>query len=325
MAARPDPRRLGARLVEFELKTDWEWFLEAPGRYRDVLGEDGLAAYRARLEREWEPLPQLHPQEEQQFLRSFDGRRATITYLRESLARADGSIDELVSVLSRDLSSPFRFCRIADELEKANREREALVWLERGIAAFAPAGDTQLRSRAVRAYLRDGQVDDAVALARRAFDAEPTARTYSELREATSHFSDAATIRKAALDRLRGTTDVGGRSHAVRAQLEDADIEGAWRDAQEGGCSPDLWRRLADARRPDHPEDALSVYRRLLERTLEHSSAGAYEEAIDLLRVIRECLVPIGRSAEFDAELERIRNEQRRRPKLISMLAAQHW
>jgi len=35
--------------------------------------------------------------------------------------------------------------------------------------------------------------------------------------------------------------------------------------------------------------------------------------------------VPIGRTAEFENELERIRDEQRRRPKLISMLAAQDW
>src|SRR5205823_3857806 len=103
------------------------------------------------------------------------------------------------------------------------------------------AGDPQLRSRAVRAYLRDGQVDDAVELARRAFDAEPSARTYAELRAATSGFRDAQATREAALDRLRSAAGVGGSSHAVRAQLEDGDVEGAWRDAQKGGCSPDLW------------------------------------------------------------------------------------
>jgi hypothetical protein len=48
VAARPDPRRFGVRLVEFELKTDWEWFLDAPERYREVLGDEGLAAYRTR-------------------------------------------------------------------------------------------------------------------------------------------------------------------------------------------------------------------------------------------------------------------------------------
>jgi tetratricopeptide (TPR) repeat protein len=325
VAARPDPRRLGGRLVEFELKTNWEWFLDAPERYREVLGEEGLASYRTRLEREWQTLPQLHPEQERTFPRSFDGRRATITFLRESLARAEGSVDELVSVLARDLSSPFHFCKIADVLEQAGREREALAWLERGISAFPPAGDAQLRSRAVRAYLRDGQMQDAVALAQRAFDAEPSARTYAELREATSGFHQTDALREAALDRLRALNDRAGRSQAVRAQLGEGDVEGAWHDAEEGGCTLDLWRKLADTRGATHPAEAVPVYRRLLERALEHSNVGAYEEAIDLLRALEDALARADRNAEFDAELNRLRTQQRRRPKLLSMLAAQGW
>ncbi len=46
-AARPEPKRLAVRLVEVALKSDWEWFLDAPRRYADVLGEEGLAAYHA--------------------------------------------------------------------------------------------------------------------------------------------------------------------------------------------------------------------------------------------------------------------------------------
>jgi tetratricopeptide (TPR) repeat protein len=324
VAAQPDSRRLGVRLVEIELKSDWEWFLDAPERYRDVLGEDGLAAYRARLEREWETLPQLPPERESPFLGSYDSRRATVTFLRESLARAGGSVDELVSVLARDLSSSYQFCRIADTLEQAGREREALVWLERGIAAFPPVGDVQLRSRAIRAYRRDGQGADAVELASRAFDAEPSARTYAELREATDGFRERG-LRETALARLRDLTDVGGRSQAVRAQLDDGNLEGAWRDAEEGGCTPALWRTLADARRAENPEDALGVYRRLLEQALEHSHVSAYQEAIDLLRGIQTSLELAGRAPEFQADLDRVRTEQRRRPKLLAMLAAETW
>lgn len=324
VAARPDPRRLGVRLVEFELKSDWEWFLDAPERYRDVLGEDGLAAYRARLEREWETLPELSPERERPFLRGYDSRRGTITFLRESLARADGNIDELVSVLARDLSSPYEFCRIADTLEQAGREREALVWLERGIAAFPPAGDAQLRSRAIRAYHRDGQEPDAVELASRAFNAEPSARTYGELREASNGFREPG-LQETALARLRDLTDVGGRSQVVRAQLDDGNIEGAWRDAQEGGCTCALWHTLADARRSEHPEDALGVYQRLLEGALEHSHVGAYQEAIDLLHEIQMSLELTGRGPAFQTELDRVRTEQRRRPKLLAMLAAETW
>jgi uncharacterized Zn finger protein len=331
VAAGPDPRRLGVRLVELALKSDWEWFLDAPQRYADVLGEEGLAAYRARLERVWEQLPAIAPSRTT-MLGHFDGRRFTVTELRKSLARATGDIDELVSVLAHDLSSPYSFCRIADELEQAGREREALAWLERGLAAFPPAADSRLRAQLAAAYLRDGQLEDAVALAGRAFAAEPRASTYWELREAASSLPDWPERRAAALQQLRDPA--GGasranrylmldRSEVVRAQLEEGDLEAAWADAIEGGCGVQLWRELADARRESHPDDAVRVYRRLLDNVLEQTDVRAYREAVALLRAIREALS--GREADFAAEVTRVRDAHRRRPKLMSMLDAEGW
>jgi tetratricopeptide (TPR) repeat protein len=334
VAAQPDPRKLAVRLVEMALKSDWEWFLDAPERYADVLGEEGLAAYRDRLEREWEALPQPRLGGTG-FAERVDSRRFVVTYLRESLARAGGSVDELVSVLAHDLSSPYRFCRIADELEQAGREREALAWLERGLAAFPPAGDARLRSQTIRAYLRDGQIEDAVALAQRAFDGEPRAATYAELRDAAGQLPDWPTRRAAALDRLRGhADDCGssprffpglGRSEAVRAQLEEDELEGAWRDAQEGGCTDNLWRQLARQRRDSHPDDALAVYRRLIDHALTRSEVRAYKEVIELLREVDETLTPQGRRAELATDVDRIRAEHHRRPRLMSMLDDEGW
>lgn len=331
VAARPDPRKLAVRLVELPLKSDWEWFLDAPERYAEVLGADGLDAYRARLEREWEALPALGPSPQRMF-GHYDGHRSRITFLRLSLARAGGSVDEVVSVLAHDLSSPYDFCKIADELEGASREREALAWLERGLAAFPPAGDRRLRGQAVRAYRRDGQVEDALALVERAFDADPSASTYGELREVASELPGWNGRRREALDRLRGLENtrrafgmLGGRSDAVRAQLDEGDVGGAWLDAQEGGCTAGLWRELADARRASHPDEAVSVYRHQLAGALEHSAVGAYREAIELLCAIRDTLVPLGRRNEVTAEVEQIRTEYRRRPKLVSMLDGEEW
>jgi tetratricopeptide (TPR) repeat protein len=263
--ARPEPKRLAVRLLELALKSDWEWFLDAPQRYADVLGEEGLAAYRARLEREWQALPALPPAEPRVFA-FHDGRSFTVTRLRESLARAGGNVDDLVAVLAKDLSSPYRFCEIAEELEQAGRQGEALVWLERGLRSFPPAADERLRSRLVRAYVRDGQVEDAVALADRAFASEPRASTYRELRETVSVQPGQPIRRAAALQRLREPAADGGplsgyfvrnRSDVVRAQLEEGEIEAAWVDAVDGGCEVRLWRQLADARRESHPDKSI--------------------------------------------------------------------
>ena len=73
------------------LKSDWEWFLDAPERYADVLGEGGLATYRERLDREWEKLPAVQPDPERRF-HPREPERFRVSHLKESLARAAGSV-----------------------------------------------------------------------------------------------------------------------------------------------------------------------------------------------------------------------------------------
>ena len=254
--AAPDPAELARRLADWALASDsdWEWFLDAPTRYADVLGDDGLDAFRGRVGPEWHKLPAVPPSREP-FRVGWDRRRFAVAHLREEIARAGGSVDELVSVLAHDQSSPHRFERIADVLDDAGRDREALAWLERGNAVHGPAGHPVLRARIVAAYLRDGQVEDAVALAERGHTHAPSTTTYLELRTAAEALGDWPDRRPAALARLRGADRFGGRSSAVRAQLVEGDLDGAWADAHEAGCDDATWLELADASREHRPVD----------------------------------------------------------------------
>lgn len=320
-AARPDPKRLAVRLIELCLRSRWEWFLDAPEHYAEVLGEDGLVAYRVRLEREWAAIPQLPPSPTH-FHASFDQHRFRVTELRMKLAHADGDVDDLVAVLARDLSSPFRFCQIAEALERNGREREALIWLERGLQAFPPAADLRLRSKLIAAYLRDGQRGDAIALAERAFAARPLASTYAELRAAAAGAPGWPERREEALQRLR---QLANGSEVVAAQLAEGALEAAWVDAVEIGCRNDLWHELATARRESHPDDSIGVYRRLIDGLLEHSDVRAYREAVRLLGEIRSTLVAAAREPDFAPEVERVRDAHRRRPRLIGLLADEGW
>jgi len=324
VAARPDVRALGRRLVERGLDGgDAEWFLDAATRYADVLGDEGLDAYRKRLEREWAELPPLGP-ERGRFLRFHDAKRWTVTHLREQLARASGSVDELVSVMAHDLSHPWSFVLIADELESAGREREALTWLERGVAAFPPAGDDpRLRARLVAAYVRDGQEGDAVALVERAFADNPGPATYDELRAV---FPDAAWAerRPAALEQIRTAPPHGlhgaSADKVVVAQLREGDLDGAWSDARDSGCTWPTWLELADASRTHDPDAAVHVYVGAADSELEHPGAPAYARAVDLLCRAHDTLAADGRSDALAPTIERIREEHRRRPRLMTML-----
>jgi uncharacterized Zn finger protein len=310
VAAHPDVRKLAARMLDLTLKSEWAWFDDAPETYADVLGEQGLAVYRSRLERVAAStgLP-------------AEGHRYRIQQLRESLARASGGVDELVAVMSVDLRSAYGYHRIANVLEDAGRSREALTWLERGLARFGPNGDARLRQALIDAYLRDGLAHDAVELASRAFDDEPIADTYGVLRRTAGAVGTWELHRGAALQRLRtrpGGWDRGDRSEAVLAQLDEGALDAAWADAYEGGCRRNVWRRLADASRSTRPDDAVAVYRREVDALLEGGTA--YAKVVNVLRTWHATLAEAGRAEEFAADLDRLRTAHSRKRTFLRLL-----
>lgn len=95
--------------------------------------------------------------------------------------------------------------------------------------------------------------------------------------------------------------------------------EGAWADARAGDCTP-VWLQLADASRRHDPDAAVRVYLDSATRELEHSSVAFHERAVDLLARARETLAAVGRADELAAEIDRIREQHRRRPRLLAML-----
>jgi tetratricopeptide (TPR) repeat protein len=322
LLAERDPRELGTRLADWALsdESNWEWFLDAPTRYADVLGEDGLAAFSARIEPLWQALPPRPPARDRAD-GAWDPDRSKITYLREGLACAGGSVDELIDVLAHDLSSARQFARIADALEAAGREREALAWLERGNQVYSPPGEPELRSRIITAYLRDGQVEDAAALTGAAHESAPTVHTYEELRTVAEARGDWPARRAAALDVLRARGDrYGGRTAVVQAQLREDDLDGAWADADEGGVDDSTWLDLADASRGVRPDDAVRVYGWLVDRALEIADDLHYDRVVDLLGRWQATLRLHGRANEVDPRVAAIREQYARRTRLLKRM-----
>lgn len=110
-------------------------------------------------------------------------------------------------------------------------------------------------------------------------------------------------------------------SELVRIFLWEKDVEAAWREAQEGGCSNELWLELAAKRDKDHPEDALPVYQGQIEPTLDRKNNQAYEETISLLRKVRELMVRLERKDEFTNYLEKVRAAHKPKRNFMKLLA----
>lgn len=109
-------------------------------------------------------------------------------------------------------------------------------------------------------------------------------------------------------------------SELVRIFLWEGDVETAWREAKEGGCSDKLWLELAVRREEEHPEDALLIYRAKVEPTIEQKNNQAYEDARELLVKVRKLMKRMGQEQHFDEYLDSIRAEHKRKRNLVKLL-----
>jgi uncharacterized Zn finger protein len=332
-----DPVALAGRLFVRELHRESDTFFEALYGYAEVLGPEGLAAYRKLAEAEWE---QWALRARSAADHTVDRRPWRITHMMETLARVEGDVDGLVAVVARDLSHAYSYLRIAEVLREAGRDDEALEWAERGMAAFPePRADSRLREFLAEQYHQRGRHDDAVGLAWEAFSGAPSLGPYQTLRQHVERGGQWPAWRERALARLRehvaalregrrvdGWAVAGrDRSELVRVLLWEGEVEAAWAEARAGGCAPALWLELADQRAAVHPEEVLPVYQRAVEGLLAHTGNDVYEQVVQLLRKVQELLHRLGREAEFAGQIASIRSTQRRKRNLMKLLDAAGW
>jgi uncharacterized Zn finger protein len=335
--AQPDPEALAQRLFEWELRTDFDTFLGAAKNYADILGKKGLAVYRKLAEAEWARIPKLMPggNDPDRY-----GKRFRITHIMETLASLSDDIEELVAIKSRDLSHAYAYLEIAEIYKKAGKADLALGWAEKGVRAFPERADARLREFLAEEYHCRGRYDEAMALIWAEFCDWPGLEHFKDLKKHADRIGEWSAWREKALAFLgtriakakqeaqknRWTWSVqADHSELVRIFLWEKDIEMAWCEAKEGGCSDDLWLQLAAKREKDHPEDALSVYQSQIEPTLEQKNNQAYEEAFTLLRKIRKLMVKLGREEEFTGYLASVRVAHKPKRNFIKLLDGAKW
>jgi uncharacterized Zn finger protein len=315
-AARPDPEALAHRLFDWELHSEWETFYGAPLTYARVLGKRGLAVFQKLAEEVWARVPAIEPGQQ----REHSSFRFNITHIMEALAEQSGDLNELVSVKARDLSSAYHFMEIAELYRKAGRHDDALVWAERGMAAFPKRTDVRLLEIIADEYEQRGRHGEAVELMWSAFTDSPSLTAYERLKVHADRAGQWETRREKALDRLRRTSGAApkgrqpirpdwdaGRSELVKVFLWEGDVDAAWKEAVQGGCSVRLWMELAEKREADHPEDSLPIYQEHVERLIDQKNNQAYAEAVDLMRKVEELMARLDRGQDFPAYVHSVR------------------
>lgn len=333
--ARPDPVELARWLFGEHRREDYGSFVDSVAGYKAVLGKKGLAEYRRLAEAEWATVP---------VLRAGDDRLGTsghgwIAHVMEDLARASGDTDELVEVLSRDLSHSYAYLRIAEVLSDAGRDDEALGWAERGAREFPAHADSRLREFLAGAYHGRGRHEEAMTLAWTEFDEDSDLERYKGLKAHADRAGAWSVWRDKALNKMR--SDVAAakmralsgpfdsaltdRSQLVRVFLWEHDAEAAWREAGAGGCSEALWRELATRREKTHPQDSLAIYQRHIELVLAQKNNLAYDEAVKLLQRVRGIMRKLGRTEEFGDYMIRLRAAHKPKRNFMKRLDATTW
>jgi Family of unknown function (DUF6880) len=330
--AKPDPEQLAERLFKWEMESDWETFFGASETYAGVLGKKGLARYRELADAEWERLPALKPGEKE----DYSSKRFRLTSLMENLARRSGDIEAIVAVKSRNLSTAYRYLQIAETYREAGKRDQAFEWAERGVKAFPERTDSRLRDFLAEEYHRRKHHDEAMELIWAQFveSQHDYLSGYQKLKQHADRVKQWPKWRERAMEflyeklekarrnapKLRWNWGATDYSELVRILLWEGDVEVAWREAQEGGCSDRLWLELAALREKNHPEDALDIYRAQIEPLVNRRDNQAYEQAAGYVRKARDLMKRLGRDEEFAVYLEGIRKAHKPKRNFMALL-----
>ncbi len=336
--AKPDGEKLARRLFDWELNEGGDVFYRAVDRYADIIGKKGLKVYRQLIEKEFEKLPELKPGDS----KSFQGNRYRITNIMESLALAEGDIEKLVEIKSRDLSSQSNYLEIA-EIYSANKQPDkVLEWAERGVQDFSKNElDWRLGDFLAQEYHRRKRHDEAMRIVWNRFETGITFSNYQTLRENADKVKPQSAWqiwREKALEFIRQEIAKNKKNKPANWYLRQTDnsllvtiflhenlAEQAWQEAVKGGCSEDLWLKLAKIREKEYPADALKIYQERIEPKIRETNNQAYEQAVAWIKEVKRLMTQLGRESEFESYLVALRVNYKIKRNFIKLLDTTKW
>ncbi|HEC09191.1 MAG TPA: hypothetical protein ENI86_06440 [Acidimicrobiales bacterium] len=282
------------------------------------MGEKGLAVYRREVAKRSEEVAAADDRSPS--LGGFGGgiRSYAAEYAAERLAIIDRDVDRLVDLLGGDLSSAYQFLRVAEAMVELGQVDDALMWARRGIDETNGWQVGKLYDLAADLLADSGDLDGVVELRRRHHQRMPSASTYARLKAAAAANDTWGGEVEPARDVLAERDPAG----LIDALLADGEPDRAWNTASATDRDLDVsqWLRLAEAREPTAPGDAMVVYLRLAEGALERADKRAYRTAVRHLTAARRAATAADRLDEFAVRLDDLRQRNRRRPSLMAML-----
>ncbi len=317
MEVRPDPVELAERLYAIAKESRFGILASLVERYAVVLGKKGLNLIRQRVEVGWNQLSPV-------LTYSDWSRRPSSAHktqqLMESLVRQSGDVDELVRVMSKDLSSGVRYHEIADRLVEAGRLEEALALAEQGVERHKqdPYGGLHMLMTELMGKL--GRQEDVLRTSWTGFETSPNINSWNVLRSDAQAANEWPVWRDKAIALLRENIEppAGKRSDARTIEyisscrallpnvlLQEGFLDKAWKQAKKTGATSAVWLQLAFEMEEALPLEAMGIYyAEGVELAKYASNVRQNEEAFVLLERAGDMAAKAGEQDRFSLLLD---------------------
>ncbi len=185
------------------------------------------------------------------------------------------------------------------------------------------------------AYLKRRRNDEALQLTWIQFEERPALEYYKKLHavagklglwpaqreRALTKVAEAIACEAATTSRWKPQPSVPDYSLRVEIALWEKDIEAAWVAVGQGICERNLLITLAGKLEPTQPNNAISLYRRVVPAIVEETNNAAYAEATRLIRKMGGLMKAQHQSRQFDDYLAELRARFKPKRNFIKLLA----
>jgi len=264
----------------------------------------------------------------------------TLERMMAEVLHREGTLDEKIAFMARDLNWPRDYIKIAELCEREGDTDKAVQWLDKGLGASFGAGGTQ-EIPWVRAsfHIRRQEYQAAQDLLWKTFEGRLDYESWCTLKQMWEQIdNDAqrcspATLEKRAVETLEtGLSKSTKQSKSSRYEYYDplSSMRGAlikihldgnrpqyaWKTAKGHKVSDARLCDIADAIKEGDPAVAVEIYKTQVENLIEQTNNGAYKQAVKLIESVKP-LVP---ESEFRPYLTGLKDRFKRKRNFIKIL-----
>lgn len=298
-----------------------------PDAYAEALGDSGMAAYHACLQRAWDGLPELP--EKAEWSEQYRYIRLRDPLFRR--AEAAGDLSAMLALYEKTASKE-RDCLDAAELCIEHEAWDRLEpWLTRARKAASgkfPHQQIERQRLEVRLHLHRGEADAAAALQWEIYRHTQQLEDYRQLVALASEHGLAVDYRQRARDWLMEGLDqslespFGWAPRAVNSLLELYLFEGCLTEARALCAERQVSHRLLHqlARALEDLDESLPLYLRLVRHEVRQTNNHSYRHGIALLQELHDTLETSAQRQAFEQSLMQLRTEFKQKRNFIKWL-----